>query len=109
MLDSERYKVMAVKISRTIAAAAGLASVINSGCMSVVTRSIGPIGPYPGVRSDVELMVDPMKSDVPIPRWICAIDMPFSAVFDTLALPFDLAWQTPSESKDSKSAEPKAH
>lgn len=71
------------------------------GCTSVVEHTQGAYGIYPGVRADADIFVEAMeceKSIISFPRSVCilinvytVIDMPFSAVLDTLLLPIDLA------------------
>jgi uncharacterized protein YceK len=76
----------------------GLASLaLCSGCGSMGGRAYGPPQQtYIGVRADSEYVSDGH------PLWL--IDMPFSAIADTLLLPFDLCnhkTQTPPDAGGS--------
>lgn len=71
----------------------------SSGCMAVATRvgSYGKAKIYPGVRSDAYLIAHPSEVGgsnvvgqiVVVP--VSVIDMVFSAAFETIVLPFELA------------------
>ena len=70
------------------ALALGSALLLGVGCSSMQSRTVlHQDGPYPGVRS--------LGQNYPQSDWGAArypamlIDLPFSAVFDTLALPVD--------------------
>ena len=70
----------------TIALAGALMAV--AGCSSMQSRTVlNQDGPYPGVRS---LGQNYPKADWGLARYpAMLIDLPFSAAFDTLALPLD--------------------
>lgn len=59
-----------------------------SGCSSVMSHTGGKEGTYPGTRSSAQTLGD---SDT---NWgvksLVALDMPFTAVMDTLLLPWDM-------------------
>ncbi|AMO46439.1 YceK/YidQ family lipoprotein [Kosakonia oryzendophytica] len=61
---------------------------VLSGCSSVMSHTGGKEGVYPGTRASSAMMADDdtgigMKS-------LVVLDMPFTAVMDTLLLPWDL-------------------
>ena len=62
--------------------------VLLSGCSSVMSHTGGKEGTYPGTRSSAQTLGD---SDT---NWgvksLVALDMPFTAVMDTLLLPWDM-------------------
>ena len=64
---------------------------LGTGCTSVMIRvdKSEPRRVYPGVRSDVETMSDRGHVPAALIYTYCIIDMPFSAVLDTLLWPFD--------------------
>jgi|LWDU01.1.fsa_nt_gi uncharacterized protein YceK len=68
--------------------ALGAALLAGVGCSSMQSRTVlHQDGPYPGVRS---LGQNYPKADWGAARYpAMLIDLPFSAVFDTLALPLD--------------------
>jgi uncharacterized protein YceK len=70
------------------ALALGLALIVGVGCSSMQSRTVlHQDGPYPGVRS---LGQNYPKADWGAARYpAMLIDLPFSTVFDTLALPLD--------------------
>ena len=59
----------------------------TSGCSSVMTHTGPNQGYYPGTRASSEMMMDSNNNWVIRP--MAAIDLPFSAVLDTLLLPWD--------------------
>lgn len=70
---------------------AGLFSCLSlsttSGCSSVMTHTGPSQGYYSGTRASAALLTDKESSWAIKP--LAAIDLPFSAVFDTLLLPWD--------------------
>lgn len=65
-----------------------LSGVGLSGCSSVMSHTGGKEGVYPGTRASSTMLTDDdtsigMKS-------LAALDLPFTAVVDTLLLPWDL-------------------
>ncbi|MEH2921999.1 YceK/YidQ family lipoprotein [Samsonia erythrinae] len=58
-----------------------------SGCSSVMTRTGGDQGYYSGARASMDMLHDDNTSWAMLP--LVAIDLPFSAVADTLLLPYD--------------------
>jgi len=46
---------------------------------------------YPGVRDDAYYLVHPSKTDRPFLQWLNVLDLPFSAVADTVMIPVDLS------------------
>ncbi|MBB1202335.1 YceK/YidQ family lipoprotein [Enterobacteriaceae bacterium 89] len=59
-----------------------------AGCSSVMSHTGGKEGTYPGTRASAELLGDDTTN------WgtksLVVLDMPFTAVADTLLLPWDL-------------------
>ncbi|RPH23352.1 YceK/YidQ family lipoprotein [Buttiauxella warmboldiae] len=70
----------------TILLGSGLLTV--SGCSSVMTHTGGQEGYYPGTRASYEMLVDGETSWGYKP--FVALDMPFTAVMDTVLLPWDM-------------------
>lgn len=62
-------------------------SLTTGGCSSVMTHTGPSQGYYPGTRASAEVLADGDSSWVMKP--LAAIDLPFSAVLDTLLLPWD--------------------
>ncbi len=58
-----------------------------SGCSSVMSHTAGNQGYYPGAKADVRMMGSNDTSWAMTP--LLAIDLPFSAVMDTVLLPYD--------------------
>ncbi|WP_455548901.1 YceK/YidQ family lipoprotein [Dryocola clanedunensis] len=59
-----------------------------SGCSSVMTHTGGQEGYYPGTKASYEMLTDDGTSWGYKP--FVALDMPFTAVMDTLLLPWDM-------------------
>ncbi|CCG89119.1 YceK/YidQ family lipoprotein [Erwinia piriflorinigrans] len=64
-----------------------LSLVITSGCSSMMAHTGPNTGYYPGTRASAAVLTDKNSSWVMWP--MAAIDLPFSAVLDTLLLPVD--------------------
>lgn len=62
--------------------------VTMSGCSSVMTHTGGQEGYYPGTKASYEMLTDDGTSWGYKP--FVALDMPFTAVMDTLLLPWDM-------------------
>ena len=72
----------------------------GSGCTSIRARTELPPADwtlYPGIRRDMADLGDAFEGKLKGPVWIPVVvapmlitDLPFSAVLDTVALPFDL-------------------
>jgi len=60
---------------------------MTSGCSSVMSHTGGDEGYYPGTRSDVNMIKSDDTSWAMTP--LLVLDLPFSAVLDTLLLPYD--------------------
>ncbi|MEB6381128.1 YceK/YidQ family lipoprotein [Leclercia adecarboxylata] len=64
------------------------AVVMLCGCSSVMSHTGGKEGTYPGTRASANMLADDDTN------WgtksLVVLDMPFTAVFDTLLLPWDL-------------------
>ena len=61
-----------------------------SGCAAIGVRQGSNVTrPYAGVREDIHYLAHPSEADVPSLQWLNVIDLPFSAVVDTVMLPFD--------------------
>ena len=58
------------------------------GCSSIMSHSGGKEGLYPGTRANTQALSDPETSWAIKP--LVALDLPFSAVMDTVFLPWDL-------------------
>lgn len=75
-----------------IAATLGLLPMIISGCAAIEARERGTAGePYVGVRADAYGVAHPSQTDNVFLPPMCALDMPFSFVVDTICLPYDLS------------------
>lgn len=59
-----------------------------SGCSSIMSHSGGKEGLYHGTRSNARALGDPQTSWAIKP--LIALDLPFSAVMDTVFLPWDM-------------------
>lgn len=77
---------MIKKLWLTLMVCSGM--VFVSGCSSVMSHTGGKEGTYPGTRASATMIGD---SDT---NWgtksLAILDMPFTAVLDTLLLPWDL-------------------
>ncbi|MEG1211394.1 MAG: YceK/YidQ family lipoprotein [Leclercia sp.] len=64
------------------------AVVVLCGCSSVMSHTGGKEGTYPGMRASANMLADDDTN------WgtksLVVLDMPFTAVIDTLLLPWDL-------------------
>jgi uncharacterized protein YceK len=73
-----------------------------SGCSSVMSHTGGKEGTYPGTRASAQMLGD---SDT---NWgtksLVALDMPFTAVMDTLLLPWDMFRTDSSVNRASRKA-----
>lgn len=67
--------------------AAGCALMATSGCSSVMSHTGADQGYYPGTRANVAMIKSDDTSWAMTP--LLALDLPFSAVMDTLLLPYD--------------------
>lgn len=77
-----------------------LLGIFISACSSIRARTATPSADwtvYPGVQQDVREMGEILSSQRDEPVWIkglvtaiLMVDLPFSAVFDTFATPYDL-------------------
>ena len=73
------------------------------GCQTMASRKhADPPGAYSGVRRSFEIIEDNADSSHPRMMWplaiaICVVDLPFSAVADTVILPYVLweEWSAP--------------
>lgn len=61
---------------------------VISGCSSVMTHTGGQQGYYPGTKASYQLLADDQTSWGLKP--LVALDMPFTAVMDTVLLPWDM-------------------
>src|SRR5476649_2954188 len=59
----------------------------GAGCSSVMTHTGPNQGYYPGTRASMSMLTDKDTGWSMMP--LAAIDLPFSAVLDTLLLPYD--------------------
>ena len=73
-----------------------LVVIVVSGCASIGARQgAQEHAPYQGVKDDIHYMAHSDEADHPSLQWLIAIDLPLSAILDTLLLPFDLAANHP--------------
>uniref|UniRef100_UPI0036DEA669 YceK/YidQ family lipoprotein n=1 Tax=Photorhabdus sp. RM322S TaxID=3342825 RepID=UPI0036DEA669 len=76
-----------MKSNKLILFCVTLGCLLISGCTSIMTHS-GPIrGYYSGAQTNIEMLKDDDTGWVMKP--LLAIDLPFSALLDTLLLPYD--------------------
>lgn len=75
---------------------------IGGGCGSLSSRWNGNYGPYVGVKLDVDLVTH-YQSEGEV---IAAVDIPFSAIADTLFLPYDLSRSDSQKTADSAAIKP---
>jgi len=59
-----------------------------NGCSSIMSHSGGKEGVYPGTRANTQALGDPNTSWAIKP--LLVIDLPFTAVMDTVLLPWDM-------------------
>lgn len=78
---------------------AGCAMVAVSGCSSVMSHTGPDQGYYPGTRASLRVIQDKDTSWAMVP--LAAVDLPFSAVLDTLLLPYDYLRKGSDKSADS--------
>ena len=69
------------------AIATGCMLLATSGCSSVMSHTGPNQGYYPGTRASVDMLKDDNTSWAMMP--LVALDLPFSAVMDTVLLPYD--------------------
>lgn len=74
----------------------------TSGCSSMMSHTGASQGYYPGTRASAELLTDDQSSWALKP--LALIDLPFSAVLDTVLLPWDYARADDSQAIDSPRA-----
>lgn len=65
----------------------GCVFLATSGCSSVMSHTGGDTGYYSGARADVNMIKSDDTSWAMTP--LLLIDLPFSAVLDTVLLPYD--------------------
>lgn len=96
---------------------AGLASLaLCAGCSTAITHDklncSNSTGTYRGVRFDTTLLTHPEQiptnSAAPRVKTICfsVLDLPFSAVADTVLLPVDLTYHTTKAAEDKNTNQP---
>ncbi len=71
----------------------------TAGCSSVMSHTGGSQGYYPGTRASAAILTDDQTSWALKP--LALIDLPFSAVLDTVLLPWDYARADDDKSIDS--------
>jgi len=63
-----------------------------TGCASIGARQRDGAGrPFAGVRDDAHYLAHPSEADLPGLQFMNIFDLPFSAIVDTLLLPYDLS------------------
>ncbi|WP_039054872.1 YceK/YidQ family lipoprotein [Enterobacter sp. Bisph1] len=65
-----------------------LSGMLLSACSSVMSHTGGKEGTYPGTRASSTMLSDDDTSVAT--KSLVALDMPFTAILDTLLLPWDL-------------------
>lgn len=81
-----------------------LATLVAPGCASVLARSLRPDdAPYVGARSGWEEVTGPNRQVSE--RAFFALDLPFSAVLDTVLLPWDLLAMPDNDPEEEPEAE----
>jgi uncharacterized protein YceK len=76
------------KMKTILIVSALLSGMVLSGCSSVMSHTGGKEGTYPGTRASSAMLSD---DDTGIgTKSLVALDMPFTAILDTLLLPWDL-------------------
>ncbi|TQI78073.1 uncharacterized protein YceK [Serratia fonticola] len=73
-----------------------------TGCSSVMSHTGADQGYYPGTRANVNMMKNDDTSWAMMP--LLAIDLPFSAVMDTVLLPYDYLRSDKDKTVDSPKA-----
>ncbi|WP_289994888.1 YceK/YidQ family lipoprotein [Photorhabdus laumondii] len=76
-----------MKSNKLILFCVTLGWLLISGCTSIMIHSGPSRGYYPGAKTDIEMLRDQDTGWVMKP--LLAIDLPFSALLDTLLLPYD--------------------
>lgn len=71
----------------------------TAGCSSVMSHTGASQGYYPGTRASAKLIADDNTSWAIKP--LAVIDLPFSAVMDTILLPWDYFRASDDKTKDS--------
>lgn len=71
----------------------------TSGCSSVMSHTGANQGYYPGTRASADMIADDNTSWAIKP--LAVIDLPFSAVMDTILLPWDYLRSDDDKTKDS--------
>ncbi|CAK9886892.1 MAG: hypothetical protein XXXJIFNMEKO3_03342 [Candidatus Erwinia impunctatus] len=79
MAKVKRYSILGLLI--------GVAVSATSGCSSIMSHSGGDQGYYSGTRAGLDVITDDHNGWVMRP--LALIDLPFSAMLDTLLLPLD--------------------
>lgn len=74
----------------------------TSGCSSMMSHTGASQGYYPGTRASAAMLTDDQSSWALKP--LALIDLPFSAVLDTVLLPWDYARADDSQTIDSPRA-----
>lgn len=65
---------------------------LHTGCASIGAREQDGAGrSFAGVRNDAHYLAHPSEADQPGLQFMNIFDLPFSAVVDTLLLPYDLS------------------
>ncbi|HEI8868810.1 TPA: YceK/YidQ family lipoprotein [Serratia odorifera] len=86
-----------MKIMKVMAASCLLLA--TSGCSSIMSHTGPDQGYYPGTRSSVNMLKDDETGWVMKP--LVALDLPFSAVVDTVLLPYDYLRADSDKTADS--------
>ena len=99
---SEGMMKMNMKKHFPLAGMLAFSALTTSGCSSVMSHTGASQGYYPGTRASAEMLVDSNTSWALRP--LALIDLPFSAVMDTLLLPWDYARADNDKTLDSPRA-----
>ncbi|MDX7992109.1 YceK/YidQ family lipoprotein [Xenorhabdus sp. psl] len=70
-----------------------------TGCSSIMTHSGPHQGYYPGAKANIEMLKDEKTGWVMKP--LLAVDLPFSAILDTLLLPYDYSRSDKNKTEQS--------
>lgn len=91
---------MMMKLMKTLPLAGVVCcAMATTGCSSVMSHTGASQGYYPGTRASADMLVDGDTSWALKP--LALIDLPFSAVLDTLLLPWDYYRSDKDKSLDS--------
>ncbi|MCT8346151.1 YceK/YidQ family lipoprotein [Photorhabdus temperata] len=88
-----------MKSNKLILFCVTLGWLLTSGCTSIMTHSGPNRGYYSGAKTNIEMLKDNDTGWVMKP--LLAIDLPFSALLDTILLPYDYIKSDEDQSANS--------